>query len=120
MMMRPRSWPSHGMYATTRFRRARARRTRGRAVGDDLVLHDLVALADQGFWFIEVPWFDLRNFANCRSAGCRCARGSRSVGRHVLHDARFLRQTTSPASTAARNSTPVPTSGASDRSRGTA
>ena len=73
-----------------------------------------------GFWWISVPWFERMNFVSGYSSRVPLPSTTiRSASTSITVPA-FRASTTSPVSTAARYSRPVPTSGACGIISGTA
>ena len=87
----------------------------GRAVGDDRADLDRWPSSTIGRWLRQVPWLERRNFAiryvvRVPSSFVTVTASAETSSTTPA----FAAVTTSPASMAARNSMPVPTSGASD------
>ena len=73
-----------------------------------------------GLWWISVPWFERMNFVSSYSSRVPRPSTTMRFASSSMTVPAFFATTTSPESTAARYSTPVPTSGACGIISGTA
>ena len=113
--------PSHGMNATSRFApSASSPPSVELPSASTSPFFTLSPSVTTGFWWMSVPWFERMNFVSGYSS--REPRPSTTIrSASTSTTAPSLREsTTSPVSTAARNSRPVPTSGACGIISGTA
>ena len=73
-----------------------------------------------GFWWMSVPWFERMNFVSGYSSRVPLPSTTIFSASTSITDPALREMTTSPVSTAARYSSPVPTSGACGIISGTA
>ncbi len=123
MMASSKLWPSHGMKATSRF--CPSASSPLSVEGPSAITWPARTLSPSrtsGFWLMLVPWLERSNFLRANVCFLLAPSSLMMISRPFTSTTSPLTcvTMTSPESAAARASTPVPTSGASARSSGTA